>query len=263
MTNVHEILAFALCRKGPRASARIVPTPIRAVAWVIAAAGLSSTVGCGSGTKAAAAPGPAAQRSEKIEHEKCDTSGAHVEAIDTNGDGRADIHRVYDGSQHELCRVVDLNHDGKTDLYEYFDAAGNIRRREFCYDDTGDVNAVEVYQGGKLTERAYDTTGQHRIDTWEWFDPAAPVDAKTGRPAHPIRRERDVRGSGAVDQWWTWNGDQVTISTDRNGDGRPDPASTLVLGGGGDEAGAPVASAQASVEAGAAPTDGGMEGSAP
>jgi hypothetical protein len=220
---------------------------------------------CGSAAKAPATPGPSSQRSEKIEHEDCDTSGAHVQAIDTNGDGRPDIHRVFDGSEHELCRVVDLNHDGKTDLYEYFDGAGNIRRREFCYDDTGVVNAVEVYQGGRLVERSYDTTGQHKLDTWEWFDPAAPLDAKTGRPAHPIRRERDVRGSGAVDQWWSWNGDQVTISTDRNGDGKPDPASTLVLGGG-DEAGAPpapAASAQTAGEASAAPSDGGMEGAAP
>jgi hypothetical protein len=250
---------------GPRTSVRGARIDAGARAWVIVAAGLLATVACSGSPKAAIAPSSPAQRSEKIEHEECDTSGGHVEAIDTDGDGRADIHRVFDGSQHELCRVVDLNHDGKTDLYEYFDAAGDIRRREFCYDDTGDVNAVEVYLGGKLTERAYDTTGQHKIDTWEWFDPAAPVDAKTGRPAHPIRRERDVRGSGAVDQWWSWNGDQVTISTDRNGDGRPDPASTLVLGGA-DEAGAPpapAASAAPSTTASAGPSDGGMEGAAP
>jgi hypothetical protein len=205
-------------------------------------------VACGgSETGAVAAPArPSGTRSEKIEHEACDVTGSHVEALDTNGDGKPDIRRVYDGSKHEQCRVVDLNHDGKPDLYEYFDSNGSIRRREFCYDDTGAVNAIEIYQGGKLKERAYDTTGQHRIDTWDWFDPNAPIDAKTGRPAHPVRRERDVRGDGTIDQWWVWTGDKVSIGTDRNGDGKPDPESAIVLGGGNDEAGAPPQASPAS-----------------
>lgn len=206
---------------------------------------------------AAASGGPVA-RSETIEHQACDLSGAHVESLDTNGDGRPDIRRAYDGSHHELCRAVDLNSDGRIDLYEYFDGAGAVRRREFCYGDTGEVNAVEIYQGGKLTQRSYDTTGQHKIDTWDWFDPGTAIDAKTGRPVHPARRERDLMGAGSVNQWWTWNGDQVTISTDRNGDGTPDPDSTVVLGGGDDGGGAgpPVAPA-------AQVGDGGSEGGVP
>jgi hypothetical protein len=201
----------------------------------------AATAGCGGGGKAtagSAAPSTRA-RSEVIEHEKCDASGANVEAVDTNGDGKADIRRVYDGSKHELCRVTDLNHDGKPDLYEYFDSTGAIRRREFCYDDTGVVNAVELYEAGKLVQRQYDTTGQHKIDTWDWFDPNAPVDPKTGRPAHPVRRERDAKGTGFIDQWWTWTGDKVSIASDRDGDGKPEPESVIVLGGGDDAGGAP------------------------
>lgn len=214
--------------------------------------------GCGGGKSTpTSAQALVRARSEVIEHERCDVSAKDVEAVDTNGDGKPDIRRAYDGSKHELCRVTDLNHDGRPDLYEYFDGSGAIRRREFCYDDTGVVNAVEIYQGGKLVERQYDTTGQHKIDTWDWFDPNAPVDAKTGRPAHPIRRERDAKGLGYIDQWWTWSGDKVSIATDRNGDGKPDPDTIIVLGGG-DEAGAPPAvaspaDASASNEA-AAPT---------
>lgn len=192
---------------------------------------------CGGTTKQGSVAGqaPQGQRLETIRHENCDISGSHVEAVDTNGDGKPDIRRVYDGSGHEICRVTDLSHDGKPDLYEYFDESGGIRRREFCYGDTPEVNAVETYQAGKLVEREYDTTGQHKIDTWDWFDPDAPVDSKTGRPMHPTRRERDVHGGGTIDQWWTWKGDKVTIATDRNGDGRPDPDSTITLGG--DDAG--------------------------
>jgi hypothetical protein len=192
-----------------------------------------------------AATGAAPGRSETLDHERCDDKGAHVLPLDMNGDGKPDIRQVFDGHPgdkgvRELCRVVDLNHDGRPDLYEYFDASGNIRRREFCYDDTGVVNAIEVYDGGKLTQRVYDTTGQHKIDTWDWFDPNAPVDAKTGRPTHPVRRERDLRGDGTVNQWWTWTGDRVSIATDRNGDGKPDPESVIVLG---EDAGPPPASA--------------------
>jgi hypothetical protein len=204
--------------------------------WTIVALGAApfAYAACGGPEKpAAVSPGTGltTRRSETIEHESCDVTGSHVEALDTNGDGKADIRTVYDGSKHVVCRVVDLNHDGQPDLYEYFDSSGVIRRREFCYDDTGEVNAVEFYEGGKLASREYDTTGQHKIDTWDWFDPAGPVDAKTGRPAHPVRRERDTHGDGNITQWWTWAGDKVSIATDRNGDGKPDPESLIVLGG--------------------------------
>jgi hypothetical protein len=226
---------------------RSTPLKFRLAFGVALSLAAVAAAACGSAEKPgaqAAVAQPTSQRSKTIEHERCDVSGSHVEALDTNGDGKPDIQRVYDESKHELCRVVDLNHDGKPDLYEYFDDGGAIRRREFCYGDTGEVNAVETYEAGKLVQRGYDTTGQHKIDTWDWFDPKAPIDSKTGRPAHPIRRERDVRGGGMIDQWWTWEGDKVSIATDRNGDGRPDPESVIVLGG--DDAGGGAAAPSAS-----------------
>jgi hypothetical protein len=188
-------------------------------------------LGCGGSNKVgdAKSPAPAEVRSERLAHEPCGESQGHVEAIDANGDGKPDIRRVTSGGQ-ERCRIVDFDHDGKTDLYEYFDSSGAVRRREFCYDETGTVNAVETYEGGKLVHREYDISGRHKIDTWDWFDPNGPVDPKTERPLHPIRRERDTTGSGQIDQWWTWNGDRVTISFDRTGDGKPDPETSVVLG---------------------------------
>jgi hypothetical protein len=215
--------------------------------WPAAAVLGAALMGSGCGAdKPGDAKSPAVGRAEGLTHEECG-GGARVDALDTNGDGKPDIRRSFDGSGHELCRVADVNHDGKPDLYEYFDAAGNVRRREYCYDDLGVVNAVEYYEGGKLVRREYDVSGRHRIDTWDWFDPNAPVDATTGRPAHPSRRERDTTGDGHVDQWWTWNGDQLSIANDRNGDGKPDPDTVLVIGGDG---GAPQAASSASPGAG-------------
>jgi hypothetical protein len=177
--------------------------------------------------------------SEGLQHESCDESGNRVEMLDTNNDGKPDIRRVFDkNSQREICRVVDLNHDGKPDLYEYFDTSGAVRRREFCYDDSGVVNAIEHYDAGRLTKREYDTSGQHKLDTWDYFEPGLPVDAKSGRPVHPSRRERDTTGDGHVDQWWTWDGNKLSISRDTRGEGKPDPSSTVVLGADSNAAGA-------------------------
>jgi hypothetical protein len=193
-----------------------------------------------------------------LEHESCDESGNRVEILDTNNDGKPDIRRVFDKkSQREICRVIDLNHDGKPDLYEYFDGNGAVRRREFCYDDTGVVNAIEHYDGGRMTQREYDTSGQHKIDTWDYFEPGLPLDPKTGRPVHPSRRERDTAGAGRVDQWWTWQGSKVSIARDTSGDGKPDSTSTVVLDQGAAEAdaGAPAPVARASDGGGAVSTD--------
>jgi hypothetical protein len=176
-----------------------------------------------------------------------------VELLDVNGDQKADIHKVFDkATGKELCRVSDLNHDNKPDLIEYFDANGNVRRVEYCYDSDGQVNAIEYYEGGKLLRREYDTIHRHKIDTWDWFDPSAPIDAKTGRPKHPSHRERDSTGSGRVDEWWQWDGDKLTIAVDSNGDGKPDPASAVVVGA--DNA-APNRAGAPPPEAGVAPAD--------
>ncbi|MGH7294520.1 MAG: hypothetical protein ACRELB_06300, partial [Polyangiaceae bacterium] len=186
--------------------------------------------GCSTSTQDSGVAAPSLPKGAGLEHESCNESGNRVEMLDTNNDGKTDIRRVFNkGTGREVCRVSDLNHDGHPDLYEYFDGNGAVRRRELCFDDTGEVNAIELYEGGRLTKREYDTGGQHRIDTWDFFDPGLPMDPKTGRPVHPSRRERATRGDGHVDQWWTWDGAKITIARDTTGDGKPDPSSILVL----------------------------------
>ncbi len=203
------------------------------LAVIVLAAAPLAVAACG-GSKGGAvgdAKLPEGSGAKALDHEECSESGNRVEVLDTNGDGKPDVRRIYGkGSGREICRISDLNHDGKPDLFEYYDDGANVRRREYCYDDTGVVNAVEYFEGGKLVRREYDTTGQHKVDTWDWFEAGLPVDDKSGRPLHPSRRERDTTGDGKVDQWWTWSGDNVTIASDVTGDGKPDPSSSVTLG---------------------------------
>lgn len=230
------------------------------------AAVLPVALGCSASAKESGVGAsllPNGARSEAIEHEACDDKANRVETLDTNNDGKDDIRRVYDKKTgKEICRIVDLNHDGKPDMYEYFDANGDPRRREYAYDESGVVNAIEYYEQGKLVRREYDTTGQHRIDTWDYFDPSKPVDPKTGRP-RPVRRERDTTGDGRIDQWWTWDGEKITIAFDKNGDGKPDPESVIVLND--NDAGAPVDNGgpTASTDGGATPSTTPEAGAAP
>ncbi len=192
-----------------------VVVPAVVVAHAIAMAG----AGCGGKDAIGKSKLPEGVRSQAIEHEACEESGRRVETVDVNNDGKPDIKRVYDGDR-EVCRISDLNRDGKPDMYEYFDKNGVIRRREADYDDNGIINAIEIYENGKLVRAELDTTNQGRIDTWDTFDP------NTGKR---IKRERDATGDGRVDQWWTYEGDKVTIAMDKNGDGLPDPESVITL----------------------------------
>jgi hypothetical protein len=184
-----------------------------------------------------------------VKHEECKESGNRVEILDSNKDGKFDIKRVFDKSTgKELCHVADLNYDGKPELFEYFDPNGTIRRREFVYDDSGVVASVEVYEGGKLVRRELDTSGQHRIDTVDTFDPS------TGKRT---KRERDSNGDGQIDQWWTYTGDRIEVAMDKNYDGKPDPESTLLLNSDGTpvnlDAGPDVAAGEGGVEKTAPP----------
>src|SRR5579883_456356 len=144
--------SFNSARRGTKArrlSVVALSAIVGALPLFIACSGNEQSTNGAGGAKSAGAP-----RVETIQHEPCDQSMGRVETLDSNNDGKSDITRVYDKkSGAELCRVVDLNHDGKPDMYEYFDGSGTIRRREYAYDDSGVVNAIEYYEGGKLVRR--------------------------------------------------------------------------------------------------------------
>ena len=121
--------------------------------WPLALAGRGRLRGSGKdsaagGAKLPRAPGPRGARARGLQRVGQQGRGARHQRR------RQARHppRLRQEQGHEMCRIVDLNHDGKPDLYEYYDTSGTVRRREYCYDDTGIVNAIEYYEGGKLVE---------------------------------------------------------------------------------------------------------------
>ncbi len=236
----HEGLDVMKSRFFPR-----LPPTARTLGLCLCAAGLAAAAACSGGGDQTGADQPKIPSAvdDTIKHESCDESSGRVESLDTNNDGKPDIKRVYNKSTgREVCRIVDLDHDGKPDMFEYYDPSGQLRRREAAYDPTGAITMVEGYQGGKLVSRELDTSGDHRIDTWDTFDPAS---------GQRTKRVRDTNADGKIDQWWTWNGTQLSIAIDKDGDGKPDPEATITSGG--PPPGTPDAGAKASTDAGGPP----------
>jgi hypothetical protein len=71
-------------------------------------------------------------------------SSGDIQTEDHNGDGRPDIWRVYDGL-HRLSEVmVDTNFDGRSDVHEYYEG-GALVRRESDRDFNDRVDLVEEF----------------------------------------------------------------------------------------------------------------------
>ncbi len=179
--------------------------------------GMSSVVGCGGASGKMGANGPGVgHRDTEIHHQACDIASPHAQAIDVNGDGRADLTIVMEGGR-EVCRAADLDFDGRVDVWTYFDASGNVSRREFDYDRDGAIDEIQLFAGGQIVEKQRASTLSHHLDTWEKYAGGRIVSA-----------ERDSNGDGRVDQWWDYKtADCPIIHSDVDGNGLPDPNSTV------------------------------------
>lgn len=173
--------------------------------------------GCnGTGKSVNSAGNTITTRDTQVVHEPCDITAAHVEKVDANGDGKADITIVLENGR-EVCRAVDLNFDGVIDAYSYFDASGQLRRRENDYDKDGQIDEISTFKGGQIAEKDQSTALAQHLDTWDFYQAGALV-----------RTERDSNGDGVIDQWWEYPKPGCPlIHADVNNDGRPDPGATI------------------------------------
>ena len=177
-------------------------------------------VGCsasaGSGPRNA--EGGPMQKDTRVVHEDCDAA-TKGEKLDVNNDGKPDISIEKSGGR-EVCRAVDLDFDGAIDAWSYNDGNGQLRRREADFDRDGRLDEIQIYKSGSLVEKQRATTLNGHLDTWHFYT--------GGRLA---RTERDADGDGTIDQWWEYpagaSADCPVIHTDGDGDGRPDPGSTV------------------------------------
>jgi hypothetical protein len=179
---------------------------------------LAASAACSFGTSGAlnAKSGGAPDRNREIVHEPCNLEASSAERIDANGDGKIDVTVVSDGGK-EHCRAADLDFDGRIDLYTYQDSSGRIARRELDYDRDGNIDEIQLFKNGEISEKQRSTTLAKRLDTWETY--------VQGRL---VKAERDSDGNGRIDQWWDYKtSDCPIIRSDIDGNGEPDPTSQV------------------------------------
>jgi hypothetical protein len=195
-------------------SIRLVPN-VAASHWVLVGASLAISCGGDTGRMGANSP-DASHRDIEIRHQACEINSSHVQAIDANGDGRADLTMVMDGG-HEVCRAADLDFDGRVDVWTYFDPSGNVLRREFDFDRDGAIDEIQLFASGQIVEKQRASTLSHHLDTWEKYAGGRIISA-----------ERDANGDGRIDQWWDYKtADCPIIHSDVDGNGQPDPNSSV------------------------------------
>jgi hypothetical protein len=141
-------------------------------------------------------------------------------AYDSHHDGRIDTWTDMDGSK-PLRSRIDRDGDGKIDRWEEYDASGALARVGFSRANNGtpDAWAVAAPDGGLQRIEISSTGDAHRIDRWEYYDPAH---AGAGNRAL-VRAAEDTVGDGRPHKWETYrDGTIETVAFDENGDGIPD-----------------------------------------
>lgn len=122
---------------------------------------------------------------------------------DTNGDGAADVIRVFrimpnsassDGASNSrriVCREADLNSDGVRDVMRVYDDQGRVAREQQDRDFDGRPDYWEYYENGRLIRTDEDANRDGRVDTRVFLD-------LQGRPD---RIERDVAARSVSGIW--------------------------------------------------------------
>lgn len=140
--------------------------------------------------------------------------GLTKQAIDINGDGRADVFNYIkereDAAPLMVRKESDLNWDGRIDLRAWFDDNGVITKEEMDGDFDGRVDWVDHYQGDRRVMSEIDTDFDGIFDLFKYYE------------GKVVRRvERDSDHDGKVDFWEYFDdqGNVVKTGKDLDGDG--------------------------------------------
>jgi len=155
----------------------------------------------------------------KFDRSRCDDRGKQVVSLDANGDGKADVVKIFvaanqDGHaiQQLVCKQTDLDFDGKIDLIQYYGTAGDLVMDEYSMNYNGKFNGRTFYQEGKKFRAEKDMDFDGKPDYFEFYE--------GGKLA---RVERDRNADGKIDEWQYFeNGRLDRIGYDSTGSGRVD-----------------------------------------
>ena len=183
---------------------RHVPSLV-ATSAVILLAPLSA---CGGARK-----GPSTDvRRASVLSEETGADGLLVQAIDVNGDGRADVYNYMRARQDNAPLMVrketDLNWDGRIDVRAWFDDSGVLEKEEMDGDFDGRVDWTDHYQGGRRVLSEVDTDFDGVYDLFKYYE------------GNQVRRkERDSDKDGKVDLWEYLDDQGNVVKTGRDVDG--------------------------------------------
>jgi hypothetical protein len=213
--------------------------------------GLAVAAACGSAqptpiANPASAATSASSEGAKFDRSRCDDQGKQVVTLDANGDGKADVIKLFIAVAHDgqttqqlTCKQTDLDFDGKIDLVQYYGPAGELFMDEYSMDYSGKFNGRSFFQDGRKIRSEKDMNFDGKMDYFEFFE-----------GGKLVRVERDRNGDGKVDEWQYYeNGRLDRIGQDTTGSGRVDKWERNPEGG----PDLPVAAEAAGSPAGAAP----------
>ncbi|RME29401.1 MAG: hypothetical protein D6798_00140 [Deltaproteobacteria bacterium] len=144
--------------------------------------------------------------------EEVNSEGLLVQAIDVNGDGRADVFNYMrereDNAPLMVRKETDLNWDGRIDVRAWFDDSGVLEKEEMDGDFDGRVDWTDHYQGGKRVLSEIDTDFDGTYDLFKYYE-----------GAKVRRKERDTDRDGSVDLWEYLDDQGRVVKTGRDLDG--------------------------------------------
>jgi hypothetical protein len=180
----------------------------------------------------------------KFDRSRCDDQGKQTVTMDANGDGKADVIKLFvavmqDGhtTQQLVCKQTDLDFDGKIDLVQYYGPAGELFMDEYSMDYSGKFNGRTFFQDGKKVRSEKDMDFDGKPDYFEFFE-----------GGKLVRVERDRNADGRIDEWQYYEGGRLDrIGWDTTGSGRADKWERNPEGGAPDTAAAQAAAAAGAV----------------